>query len=124
MFKKIKFLRKSKLDIGTKGIQQHIACSLIYLTNTAIIYLLLFKSLGVSVEIAHMFFLSVIIIFATTIPITIQGFGIREWIFVEYSKLVGISLEAGFSVAILIYLNSLMFYLLGAVPFILLRRKE
>lgn len=110
----------NKINIDNKTILFHSFFAFLLIFNTAIIYSLIFKSLNLS----ELFFIQLLIfipilLLATTLPISFQGIGVREYLFIEFAKINSITLETALLCSLLVYLLCLVYRVTGIIPFLL-----
>lgn len=78
----------------------------------------IFYSLGLSLPWSTIFLFSVVLIIGLALPITIQGIGVREWVYVTAAPLLLISPTLALSAAWVHYLLDLIYKSTGAIPFL------
>lgn len=125
-FIKNKFIKKiiyesQRLDIEL--IKHSVYCLMIILLQVTLYYLI-FLSIGLKVNLVELFIFVPLLVIALVLPISFQGFGIREFLFIEFAKLNSILPEKALIASFILYLITLVYRLLGVIPFILLRKKD
>ncbi len=104
--------RRSILLVATGfGLMVH-AC-------TVVMYLFLVRAVGVSVEVTDMLFVGPLIVFATAVPLSLSGFGIREGTLVFLLSRIGVSTEQAVVLGLLAFACSEVWSVLGGVVFLL-----
>ncbi|MCA9497447.1 MAG: flippase-like domain-containing protein [Nanoarchaeota archaeon] len=121
-YKKMEFLKYafiSKIDM-----LKHFFYSFLYLLSVAFRFWFCFLIFGLNLNFYLILAMSAIVVIGISLPISIQGFGVREFIIIYFgSFFFGISAEIALAVSFLFYLSGLIYRLFGMIPFFL-NKKE
>ncbi len=99
---------------------KHSLYSLFYIHTTFFIYSIILFSVGVYPRLELLLFIPAIIIL-TTLPISIQGLGVREIILVQYAMMHDLNIEIILAGSLLIFFVYMIYRLTGAIPFLLVK---
>ena len=80
---------------------RHTILSFFVVASYILIYIISAKSLGISIDYVAFLVISPIILFSMTLPVSIGGWGVREFTALLISFLLGLSASASISVAIM-----------------------
>lgn len=83
----------------------------------------IFYSLGVTPSWSLILIFSVILIIALALPITIQGIGVREWVYITAAPLLLLSPAAALTAAWLHYILDVLYKSSGALPYLTQRHR-
>ncbi len=86
---------------------------------TVLMYLVLVRAVGVAVTVTDMLFVGPLIVFATAVPLSLSGFGIREGTLVFLLSRIGVSTEQAVVLGLLAFVCSEIWSVLGGVVFLL-----
>ena len=103
---------------------RHSLISVASLLNIALKYILLFWALGISISVVEMILFIPILLIGLTLPIAIEGVGVREFLFVEFARTIGVSTESALIVSLMVYAITLGYKLTGIIPFLLKKRQQ
>ena len=81
-------------------------------------YLVLVRAVGVEVSAADMLFVGPLIVFATAVPLSLSGFGIREGTLVFLLSRIGVSTEQAVVLGLLAFACSEIWSVLGGLVFL------
>lgn len=125
-FIKIKLIRKVLLEIphNKKDLFFHSFLNLFFNFLIFIKFLILFNFVGLSIPYLEMFIFIPLLRIALLLPISIQGFGVREFMFLQFSKITSLNLEKLIAISFLIYLLGLIYEIVGIIPFLILKKKQ
>jgi glycosyltransferase 2 family protein len=113
-----KIIREKGYDIlNHQVLLKHIALSFAIVINTSIIFYLLFLSIESQVLFLSMLALIPVILIGISLPITVQGIGVREFILLYYANMTLISAESAIAVGALHLMIKLLFNLVGSIAF-------
>jgi len=115
------FITKDQLP--ERVILLHSVFSTFFIINFALINLALFHAVSADVSFTKLLLFMPVLIIGLTLPISFQGIGIREFLFVQFANFIAISPEKALVVSLLGYLISQSYRLLGAAPFLAKKRK-
>ncbi len=121
------FFKKKIISLGFRSglskekLFMHSLLALLFNLNLFIVYSLVLSSYGIEFNLMLFAFLSALIIF-TTLPISFQGLGVREFILLNYARFMGFNQELILSGSFMIFLIFLIFRILGVVPFLTLKK--
>lgn len=101
----------------------HSLLCLLFVFNTTLIYSLIFYSLGLPIKIPEIAVLTTFVFIGVTLPISIQGLGVREFLFLKFAMLTNISSETVVVASLSIYLCMLIYSLFGLIPFLVLKKR-
>jgi len=90
----------------------------------ALIYFLIFYSLGISANLLTLFILIIFLKIAVTLPITYEGLGIRELLLIEYAKMQSINIEEALLVSLIAFSLVLIYRITGVFPFLFIKTKK
>jgi glycosyltransferase 2 family protein len=118
--KKLKMFKKIKNSNGLpkKELIKHATISVLFKINTFILYSIILFSVGIKFNLMLFAFLSALTIL-TTLPISFQGLGVREFILLAYSNFMGYNGELIIAGSFLIFLLFLIFRIFGVIPFLM-----
>src|SRR3989339_604901 len=97
-----------------KELIMHSFYCLIIILLQVIIYHLIFSAVGFEVKTIELFILIPLLTIALVLPISFQGFGIREFLFIEFAKWNLVLPEKALIASFLLYLIELIYRLFGA----------
>ncbi len=123
---KVPFLKLilTESKISKKDLFLHLIYSLLFILNTSLIYSFIFYTLGLPIKILEFFIFIPILMIAITLPISFQGIGVREFLFVKFAEYTSLIPEKVLLVSFVIYISALIYGVLGAIPFLLFKRRE
>src|SRR3989339_329769 len=107
-----------------KELIMHSFYCLIIILLQVIIYHLIFSAVGFEVKTIELFILIPLLTIALVLPISFQGFGIREFLFIEFAKWNLVLPEKALIASFLLYLIELIYRLFGAIPFLILKKEN
>lgn len=122
-FKETKYFLK-KINFKNKDLAAHALYSFLILINTAIIYFLIFYSLENKEIFIQLLVFIPLLKTATTLPLSINGLGIREYLFIQFAGLIQIQAETALLAALIAYFLLLSHRLTGIAPFFLCQKKQ
>lgn len=115
-------IEESKLD--KKQLWSSSLLNILFVFNLSIVYALIFSAMGLPNLFFEIFMLVPIMSIAMALPISIQGIGLREFIFLKFAEINNLISEKVIAVSIIIYLFFLVYSLFGSIFFLSLKRKE
>lgn len=118
---KLKFLKI--LTFRRKTLKTHIFLSILYIISVGLRVWVIFFFLGYNLTIDFALLLSALVVVAVSLPITYQGFGAREAVFVFASNSINISTETAIVASLMYYFANLSYRILGSIPFSLLKKE-
>jgi uncharacterized membrane protein YbhN (UPF0104 family) len=101
----------------------HLFLSFLALIIMSLIYYLLFLAFGIHTKLLYYPILVVILIIGVTIPISFQGIGVREFIFISFAGFVGIENSIAVAASLLIFSLEVVYKLSGVLPYFFYRKK-
>ncbi|MCA9459934.1 MAG: flippase-like domain-containing protein, partial [Nanoarchaeota archaeon] len=105
-YKKLSFLKY--VFIEKKDMLKHFFYSFLYLLSVAFRFWFCFMVFGLNLNFYLIIALSSIVVIAISLPISIQGFGVREFILIWFSSFFfGVGAEIALAVSFLFYLSGL-----------------
>jgi hypothetical protein len=113
VFRLVDYAKMSAVDLF-----QHNMLSLVYLITFAMRLWYSFYIFGYFINFYLLMIFSAIIVVAISVPVSVQGLGVREWLFVQFAVFVMMPLEVAVAVSILIYITGLIYRLFGMIPFL------
>jgi uncharacterized membrane protein YbhN (UPF0104 family) len=123
LIKKTKFNFLKYIRFRKKTLKLHILLSIIYIFSVAIRVWVIFLFLGYNLTLDFTLLLSALVVFAVSLPITYQGFGARETVFIFLISTINLSAEIGLAASLMYYFANLSYRLLGAIPFVILKKE-
>lgn len=105
-----------------KELTKHSFYCLIIISLQVILCSLIFSVVGFEIRTIELFIFIPILAIALVLPISFQGFGIREFLFITFAKLSLISPEKALIASFLLYLVELIYRLFGVIPFLILKK--
>ena len=102
----------------------HVALNTLYVVVLSVGYAYLFRHVGIFMSAAELLLFVPLMIVVVSLPISFQGFGVREYFFLLYTAGSGVSTEVIIAASFLVYLSSLAMSLLGVVPFLVRGKRK
>ena len=115
--RKHQYLINFKYIFSGKRLYKHFLLSLIIVLTYITTYIICAYSLNLSIDLISFFVFAPIILFSMALPVSIGGWGIRETTALVISFLLGLSVSASVTVAIVYGLCNLLCSLPGAYFF-------
>lgn len=117
----LSILHESKVTPQTYSL--HAFYSVCYIISSSLMVLEFFAAVGISASIVDLLVFVPILAVATALPISFQGIGIREFLFLQFAAFRDLSSEKVLLVAFMIFLLALVYRLFGVIPFLTLKRE-
>jgi len=114
----------NKINLTSKNLIYHSLLSVLIIVNTALIYSLIFKSLSLKMMIVQLMIFIPILKIAVTLPISFEGLGVREFLFIKFASIVSINLELALLSSLIIYFLSMFYRFTGIIPFLFFNKKK
>ncbi len=115
--KKIKEALRS-IDLKNKELLEHACLSVLLLLNSTLIYTLVFRALDAGNIFMRLLIFVPILKIGITLPISVQGLGISEFLFLKFAGISGIDPEVALLTSLLVYFLKLFFSMTGMIPFL------
>ena len=110
--------------LNSKALRLHSLLSLVVILITSLTYYLVFISIGLSINIAYLIIFIPILKIGVSLPISVQGIGVREYLFLQFAGILLINNEAIIVVSFIIYTLGLVLGLSGIIPFLLTQKQK
>ena len=98
---------------------KHSLISLLSVLIIALKYILVYQALGISVSMIDMLLFIPILLIGLTLPISIDGLGVREFLFIEFGQYLDINSNISLTASLSIYFLTIIYKLSGSIPFLL-----
>ena len=105
-------------------LKKHALYSTLYLFSTLASFSLLFYAVGLPVMAFELLIFIPILAIGVSLPISFQGIGVREYLFLSFASMVGLNPEKILLVAITSFFLMLIYRLFGLMPFLLLNKEH
>lgn len=109
--------------VKDKKLLYHSIISLLFVINFTLMYSLILKSTGVTFKLGLIVMIPLLIILLT-LPISIQGLGVRDYFLSKYATLYYFSLESTLIASMIIFLSGVLYRLTGIFSFLTHRDSE
>lgn len=113
-----------KIKITNKALLYHSFWSALLVLNLAVIYLIVFRSVALRVDVVSLIIFLSILKFAVTLPISFEGLGVREFLFVEFARITSVNLELALLVSLISFVIGVMYRLSGIIPFLFFKQPK
>lgn len=114
----------NKINLTSYDLILHSFLSFLFIINSALIYSLVFISTGLGFKFIELIIFVPILTIATSLPISFEGLGVREYLFVELSKIILVNTELILLSSLIIGFIGLAYRLSGSISFIFFRNKH
>jgi len=124
LISRLKYFKKLEnvKGITKKRLLKHATIALLFKINAFIFYSIILFAVGVEFNLLLLLVLPLITIL-TTLPISFQGLGMREYLLLMYANFMGYDTEAVVLASFLIFTVLLFFRMVGFIPFLILKPK-
>ena len=115
--KLFKIFPKIVREVKESELLLHSIYSLLIIGSRFVANALVFRAVGVDFEPDQLFIFIAVMIVAVSLPISYQGLGVREYLYLQFAYITGQEPEKVLAVSLLLYVVGLLYKVSGLIPF-------